>query len=190
MRELPKSFFNQNTLKIAKNLLGNFLISKTPQGTTIGRIIETEAYLKNDPASHAFKGKTQRNSPMFDKPGTIYVYFTYGMHFCFNIVTEKQGIAEAVLIRALEPISGTKLMQKRRKLKDISDVRYLCNGPAKLVEAMGISPKLNGRSIFSGPISICVPNKQTPFHVLQTPRIGISKGKRLPYRFVLRNIGK
>lgn len=186
MKRLPLKFYNQKTEKVARLLLGCYLVSKTKEGTTIGKIVETEAYLSNDPASHSFKGETKRNSPMFSHPGTIYIYFTYGMYHCFNIVTEKKGKGEAVLIRALEPIRGIELMKKRRKTDKIEN---LCNGPAKLVQALGISPKLNSKKLNAclyilprEAFGYTIPEEK----IVQTERVGISKGKELKLRFYLK----
>lgn len=179
MKPLPKTFFEKNTITVAKNLLGKYLIHKN----LIGKIVETEAYLQDDPASHSFKGKTKRNLPMFDNPGTSYVYLTYGMYYCFNIVSNKKGIGEAVLIRALEPISGVNIMKKNRRKQD-----NLCNGPAKLTIAMGINKKHNGINLLSpnSPIKI-LQGKKEKFNIIETTRIGISKGKNLRYRFYIEN---
>jgi len=126
-----EDFLSGSAPEVAKNLLGCVLRN----GGTAGIIVETEAYSQDDAASHSFRGLTKRNSPMFGAPGTIYVYFTYGMHNCFNIVTNEEGIGEAVLIRALEPIEGAEIMKKRRGTENI---RELCSGPARLVQALGI----------------------------------------------------
>jgi len=178
MNPLSKSFFEKNTIRIAKNLLGKYIKHKN----MIGKIVETEAYLHDDPASHSFNGKTKRNTPMFDKPGTAYVYFTYGMYHCFNIVTNKKNIGEAVLIRALEPIKGIKQMQKNRGRDD-----NLCNGPAKLVIAIGITKKHNGVDLLNKNSSIKIFDNKENFEIVQTKRIGISKGKSLPHRFYVKN---
>jgi len=184
MKSLAKSFFNKSTLEVAKALLGCYLVRETKGGVSIGKIIETEAYLQDDPASHSFGGKTKRNEAMFGPPGNAYIYFTYGMYHCFNVSTEKEGIGEAVLIRALEPSRGIELMKKRRKTDSIKEI---CNGPAKLVIAMGIGKKHNGTSIIDGKLTICKGEVITKDKIMQTTRIGISKGAALPYRFYIKD---
>jgi len=179
---MHNDFFDKDTITIAQSLLGLYLIHESPEGKTVGKIVETEAYLFNDPAAHSYRGKTPRNAPMFEKAGTSYVYFTYGMHYCFNIVTEKEGIGEAVLIRALEPIEGIELMKQRRKQEDISQ---LCNGPAKLVQAMGITKDHNNISLQEKPLYI-EERKKEKFSIAKKPRIGISLAKSKPFRFYIK----
>lgn len=182
--KITKSFFNQNTIKVAKALLGCYLTHKTREGTTIGRIVETEAYLANDPASHSFKGKTKRNASMFGQSGRAYIYFTYGMHHCFNVVTRPKGIGEAVLIRALEPVSGLELMKKRRK---ISEIHNLCNGPAKLVQAMEITGEMNGTDLTKSKLRIISGENIAEKDIVKTKRIGISKAPNLKLRFYIKS---
>lgn len=184
MKPITKSFFKKNTLEIARALLNCYIVNNAKEGETMGKIVETEAYLSNDPASHSFNGKTKRNSTMFGQPGKAYVYFTYGMHHCFNVVTREEGVGEAVLIRALEPISGIELMKKRRKTNNIKN---LCSGPAKLVQAMGIEKKHNGLDIIEGKLRICMGKPIEDNNIIQTKRIGISKGADLPYRFYIKD---
>ncbi len=172
--KLNKKFFNKPTIEVAKALLGCYLI----HGKCVGKIVETEAYLENDPASHSFKGKTSRNKAMFGEAGRAYIYFTYGMHYCFNVVTNKKGIGEAVLIRAVEPLKGIGIMKKRRGVKD---VKKLCNGPAKLVQAFNIKKEQNSAFILRGKLRI--EKGVLPKKIVQTKRIGISKGAKLPHRF-------
>lgn len=183
MRKLNKEFFDNNTIEVAPNLLGCYLIHEGVEGKTIGKIVETEAYLQDDEASHSFRGKTQRNSVMFEEAGKAYIYFIYGNHYCFNVVTNKKGIGEAVLIRALEPISGIELMKKRR---GINDVRQLCSGPGKLVQAMGIKKEHNGINLLKGKLRISLANKKEKFSIKSGKRIGIAKGAELPYRFYIK----
>jgi len=159
---LPLSFYRRETVSVAKKLLGCYLV----YGDKVGKIIETEAYVTNDPACHTFNGKTKRNAAMFENGGIAYVYFIYGMHHCFNVVTSKKGIGEAVLIRALEPI------------KNIEN----CKGPAKLVKAMGLQ-NANFQSLKSD-LHIL---KGEPVRIESSQRIGISKGKEFEYRFYVKS---
>jgi len=185
MKILNSSFFSKDTLKVTKELLGKFIIRETKDGKIIGRIVETEAYLKDDPASHSFCGRTKRNFHMFESAGKSYVYFTYGMHHCFNIVTNKKGIGEAVLIRAVEPIGGIELMKKNRK---IFDEKNLCNGPAKLTMAFGIDKKYSGINLLdeNSSLKLMDSDEKDNFEITQTNRIGISKGKELNHRFYIK----
>ncbi len=187
---LAQIFYAQETLLVAKQLLGCFLVHLEGEETTIGRIVETEAYLWDDPASHTFVGKTRRNSVMFGPAGHAYIYFIYGMHHCVNAVTGPEGKGEAVLIRALEPVEGISIMQKRRQTEKISS---LCNGPAKLTEALALPLSLNGVPLFEGPLQIWSPNSLPvapsiePSDIAETTRIGIRKAIELPLRFYLKD---
>ena len=173
-----------NTIKTAKELLGCYLIHETAEGIIKGMIVETEAYLSDDPAAHSFNGKTLRNSPMFGKPGTAYVYFTYGMHYCFNVVTNVEGVGEAVLIRAVQPVEGIGLMKQRRNREDI---KQLCNGPAKLVQAFGITKENNFQSLDKG--SLRIEKGIEPEEIIATTRVGISKAKEEKLRFYIKDNG-
>src|SRR3989338_6570908 len=134
---LERSFYERNTQVVAFELIGKVLIFKQGDNFLSGKIVETEAYFgANDPASHAYRGVTPRNRVMFGQAGMSYVYFTYGNHHCLNIVTETEGVPGAVLIRALEPISGVPIMQRRRGKKITRE--QLTNGPGKLAQALGI----------------------------------------------------
>lgn len=187
---LPASFYTKDTISVAKALLGTYLVHDSAQGRTVGRIVESEAYLFNgDPACHAHRGKTRRNAAMFGPPGHAYIYFVYGMYYCFNVVTAPEGVGEAVLIRALEPIEGLLLMQQRR---GTSDLKALCSGPGKLVLAMGMTRELNGCPLFRGPLTIwskgSFPRKRAAAReeIVATPRIGITQAAALPLRFCLK----
>ncbi len=169
-----------DALNGARSLLGRKLVHDSPEGRTAGYIVETEAYTMEDPASHTFMGETKRNRAMFQEAGTIYVYFTYGIHYCVNIVTGESGHGQAVLIRALKPVEGLELMKIRR---NIQDVHRLTNGPAKLVQAMGISKALYGGHISKGPLHL--EQGITPKEIIQTTRIGIKKAVDQPWRFYI-----
>lgn len=196
--KLPLSFFSAyDTCTLAQKLLGCELVHESPDGTSSGVIVETEAYLRDDPACHAFNRRTPRTEPMYGIAGTVYVYLIYGMYQCFNIVGNAEGIGEAVLIRALQPTSGIDLMEARRLLRpgrnqvitcnpQIS-LRELCRGPGKLVQAMGIQRSLhNGILLGDGPLHLLAP-ANTPAGIVASPRIGINVGRELPYRYYIKD---
>ena len=149
----------------------------------IGRIVETEAYDQKDAASHSCKGETPRNSVMFGPAGRAYIYFTYGMHYCFNIVTGAAGYGSGVLIRAVEPLEGLDIMQRNRGKDDMSQ---LTNGPAKFCQAFGIDKNLSGHNLAESPLRLelggQIPNEQ----IVQTTRIGITKAIDQPWRFYVK----
>ena len=178
---LPRSFYARDTVTVARELIGHYLVHRSPEGLTAGMIVETEAYLQGDPACHAARGMTPRNRVMFGPPGHAYVYFIYGMHFCFNVVTREEGVGEAVLIRALEPVAGIELMRRRRGREKITE---LCSGPARLVEAMGITRAHNGYDLTREPLYICR-GRHTSLKLVTTTRIGVTEGRDLPLRFYL-----
>ena len=177
---LSSDFFTKDTIAVARALLGCVLVHKTDAGATSGIIVETEAYLHNDPSCHAFKGMTKRNHAMFGSPGKAYVYFTYGMHYCFNIVTAPAGTGEAVLIRALEPLTGLELMRQRRNRQQKKE---LCSGPAKLTQAMGISLEQNEQELTKGNLILLTGEKKGK--IITTTRIGVTKGADLLLRFYI-----
>ena len=173
MKKLKRSFFRRDTLKVAEELLGYVLVRRiTPQIVLKGRIVETEAYLgTQDPSCHSFSGKkTKRTQVMYLPGGVNYVYFTYGMHFCFNIITAEAEEPEAVLIRALEPLEGVEHMKKQRNK---SQLQELCNGPAKLCQAFSVDKSFNGKDLEGD--TLYIENKKT-FHgeAVQTHRVGLS----------------
>ena len=186
---LPASFYDPGAETVARALLGHWLIRKTEAGFSGGMIVETEAYLADDPASHGFNGRTVRNAAMFGPAGTAYVYFIYGNHWCFNAVCQREGVAEAVLIRAVEPRFGIGWMQTRRPVVTPPE---LTNGPAKLCAALGIDRRMGGVSLFNADSPVFVagnPRRQEDFSALGpeicTTRIGITKAADLPLRFYL-----
>lgn len=174
---------------MARDLLGYLLVHETSAGRISGRIVETEAYLsEDDPACHAHRGETKRTAVMFGPPGHAYIYFIYGMYYCFNVVTEKPGVGEAVLIRALEPVDGIDIMMKRRSLAGkLTPLRSLCNGPAKLVMALDIGRDLNGVSLLNGPLRLERATKKiSDDNIVVTKRVGISVAQDLPLRFYIK----
>jgi DNA-3-methyladenine glycosylase len=177
---IPRSFFDKEVVQLAKDLLGCELIHKTDEGLAAGIIVETEAYHQADAASHSHNGKTARTEVMFGPPGHAYVYFTYGMHWCFNITAEEPGIGAAVLIRALEPTQGLELMKIRRGKDSVYD---LCSGPSKLVQALAITKADYGKPVTSGAIRLRPRNEAASLAVRSGPRIGITKAKDKPWRF-------
>ena len=186
MKPLPRRFYIRETLTVAEELLGKKLVRHTDNTRLVGKIVEVEAYRgSDDPGSHAFRGITPRNRLMFGKGGFAYVYFTYGMHYCFNVVTERQNAPGAVLIRALEPLNGIETMRKNRGNKNLLN---LTNGPAKLTEAMNITKKQNGLDLTrSKELFICEPKVKEKFEVVSTKRIGIKGGADKPWRFYIKN---
>lgn len=196
--KLPLSFFSAyDTRTLARKLLGCELVHESPDGLTSGIIVETEAYLQDDPASHAFNRRTARSEPMYGLAGTVYVYLIYGMYQCFNIVSNAEGIGEAVLIRALQPTAGMELMEMRRLIQPgkspiISSagkvtLKELCRGPGKLVQAMGIGRDKHNATLLSGNVLYLRAPVAAPEAVMAGPRIGINVGRELPYRYYIKD---
>jgi DNA-3-methyladenine glycosylase len=174
---LKRAFFARSVHNVAPDLIGTTLLVNGVGGV----IVEVEAYHHTDPAAHSFRGPTPRNRIMFGPPGFIYVYRSYGIHWCVNFVCEEVGSASAVLIRALEPTHGLAAMRRRRHL---SDVRLLCSGPGKLTEALGITEKHNGLALDAAPIALHA-RTATP-EIVAGVRIGITKAVELPWRYGLK----
>jgi DNA-3-methyladenine glycosylase len=177
---LPRSFFDRLAEDVAPDLLGCVLSRTTPDGVVSVRLTEVEAYAgPRDPASHAYKGPTKRNEVMFGPPGHAYVYFTYGMHFCVNLVCMGEGTAAAVLLRAGEIVEGRALAEARRPR---SKPRDLARGPARLCEALAIDRSLSGVDVCSaGPL--LVSGGSSISGVRTGPRTGVSSAKDVPWRF-------
>ena len=158
---------------------------RTIEGVVAARIVEVEAYAPHDPASHAFRGETQRNAVMFGPPGHLYVYFTYGMHHCMNVVTGKRGEGSAVLLRSAQPLEGIASMQEHRRR---SALRDLCSGPAKLCQAFGVDRSLDGWDLVAGDELWIAHGEPVPQRMIVSgPRVGIRVGVDLPWRFQVRD---
>ena len=183
---LPAAFYDRDPAEVARHLLGAVLCMDDGEGIVSGRIVETEAYLgPHDPASHSAVGRTPRTWHMFGPPGTAYVYFIYGVHWCVNAVTREEGYGSAVLIRALAPLEGLARMRERRPKARVD--RDLCNGPGKLCAALGISRAHDGLLLTGGSSLTLVGGDPVPDEaVIVGPRVGISKAVEWPLRFRVR----
>lgn len=182
MTEIDRDWFARDALAVAPDLLNKVfrVTCGTDSDATSGRIIETEAYLPHDPASHSFRGRTDRNAVMFGSPGRLYVYLSYGIHRCANVVTGPEGSGQAVLIRAIVPLGGIDAMRRRRGRSD----RELTNGPGKLCQAFGIELDDNGEDLVVGSRgAILDDGVAPPRDPLVGPRVGISRAVDLPWRF-------
>lgn len=168
---------------IAPRLLGCYLERELSGRKLVGKIVETEAYDQADAASHSYKGQTPRSDVMFGRPGRLYVYFTYGMHYCCNVVTGPPGYGSAVLIRALEPLEGSQAMSANRH-NLIGE--QLTNGPAKLCQALVIDLAMNGHDLSQPPLKLVIKPPAAQTDIVQATRIGISQAKDVPWRFYLK----
>ncbi len=196
-KKLNKNFyFKKDTLELSKDLLGKIIVNEVNGSLLSGRIVETEAYLSNDPAAHSFIGKTKRNKSVFEEPGTSYVYFIYGNYYCFNISSNENKIGEAVLIRASEPLIGIEKMKanisrfnlRRKNIKDkeIKDNK-ICNGPGKLCLALGINKSHDGLKLWDSKLYIAEDGYEVNENdIVSTKRIGIKKAIDKPLRFYIK----
>ena len=189
MRRLSRSFYARDSLLVARDLIGCVFVVDQPWGRVGVRLVETEAYRgQEDPGSHGYRGVTPRTETMFGPPGHLYVYFTYGMHWCANIVCGKDGVCLAVLLRAGEPVLGIEHMRERR---GVSNDRLLAAGPARLAQAMGLDKGADGMSLLRGGSAWVAEDEETQQlregEISVTPRIGLAAGKGddLPWRFVV-----
>ena len=181
---LPVAFFRRPTEVVAAELVGMVVVSSVGGELTEGRIVETEAYLGyDDPASHGYlHRRNPRNVALFGPPGSWYVYLSYGMHWCANLVCQRAGLASAVLLRALEPLAGLQIMRQRRG--GVAD-RELCSGPGKLSQALGITRDLDGSRMLGAGVLVRRPDSMVRIAIAATPRIGITKAANWPLRFCL-----
>ncbi|MFL5485495.1 MAG: DNA-3-methyladenine glycosylase [Gemmatimonadaceae bacterium] len=183
-RVLPRAFYHRDTEIVARELLGAVLECDTDDGIASGIIVETEAYLgEHDLACHAVAGRTRRTEHLYGPPGIAYVYFIYGMYWCFNAVTRSAGLPSAVLVRGLEPLDGLALMHKRRpRVRNTVD---LTNGPGKLCTALGITGSMSGRSLQRKPLVIREGERVPDDKVDITTRIGITRSADWPLRWIV-----
>ncbi len=192
MKPLTIDFYQRPTVTVAQDLLGCLFVRLFRGVRLVGRVVETEAYHQvGDAACHAHKGKTARNRVMFETGGKLYVYFTYGMHFCMNVVTEAEGVGSAVLLRAFEPLEGLEIMHKHRVEKRVNKatlaVKELCSGPAKVCQAFAISTAQNGHNLSEEPIQLFRGESFTQEKIGTSGRIGISQAAALPWRFYIKD---
>lgn len=176
-KRLTRSFFSRSVHEVAPDLIGAVLLVNGVGG----RLVEVEAYHHTDPAAHSYIGPTERNAVMFGPPGYAYVYRSYGIHWCLNLVCEPAGSASAVLIRAMEPTEGLAAMRRRRGL---AEVRLLCSGPGRLCEALGVTHAHNGLALTAPPFAIFAPEGDE--EVIAGPRIGLTKAVDKPWRYGLK----
>lgn len=190
MRRLDRSFYARDALDVARDLIGCLFVHRHPEGEIAVRLVETEAYRgSEDPGSHGYRGMTPRTRTMFGPPGHLYVYFTYGMHWCVNVVCGEAGVCQAVLLRAGEPREGIERMRVNRG--GIANDRLLASGPARLAQALGISKPHDGVSLLRGGSFFCAEDEVTyemrAGAISQTNRIGLAAGRGddIPWRFVV-----
>jgi len=184
-RSLARSFYARPSLVVARDLLGRELVRTLPDGTELrARIVEAEAYREDDPASHSFKGRTPTRETMFGPPGHLYVYVSYGMHFCMNVVTGGDGEGSAVLLRAAQPLEG---LDRMAELRGLDVPRLLCAGPGRLCQALGVTRGLDGTDLVAG--SDLVIERGRPVReteVVVGPRVGLTVAMEQPWRFTVR----
>jgi DNA-3-methyladenine glycosylase len=185
-RPLPRSFYRREAEVVARSLLGQVLVSTIGGTLTTGRIVETEAYIgPHDAASHAAEriGRTRRNESMFGEPGIAYVYRIYGVHWCLNVVTDRAEFPAAVLIRALEPLTGIDVMRTRRGPVTRNRDRELCSGPGKLAQALAITAAQDGHPLDAPPLMLVRGDEVAGGDIVCTTRVGITRAHDLPLRF-------
>ncbi len=183
---LPREFYDVPALELARKLIGRLLVSRINDKVTAGLIVETEAYLlANDPASHAARGKTPRTAIQWGPPGFTYVYLIYGMYHCMNIVSDPEGTAGCVLLRAIEPIQGIETMQERRPRA--KTIIQLGNGPGKLTAALGVNLQHNALDLTQNTLSICDYGEQRLIDICRSSRIGLTEGLDLPFRYYIKD---
>lgn len=189
MQKLPRDFYARDAQAVVKDLLGKVLVTRLPEGEASGIIVECEAYLgTTDKAAHSFSGRrTKRNEVLFGPPGHAYVYLIYGMYHCFNVVVGEKENPQAVLVRALEPLSGLELMAERRKN---AEKKLLTSGPGRLAQALGITRELNGADLLADAVFIVEGSSIEPGEIVARPRIGVDYAEEWaekPLRYYIRD---
>jgi len=189
-RTLPRSFFDRDPRVVSRDLLGKLLVRRAGRRFLVGRIVELEAYLgSDDPAAHAYVGRTARNAVLFGPPGYAYVYFIYGNHYCLNVSCLPDGTPGGILFRALEPLAGIETMAQARQveIKAPADLRRLTRGPGRLSEAFGITrDRDNAKDLTSTRSDLYIADDGLrPDRILTTRRIGITKAAHLPMRYII-----
>ena len=184
---IRRAFFDRPCLEVARDLVGSVLLRRLPDGTRLaGRLVEVEAYLGDgsDPGAHSHRGPTPRNRSMFGPPGRLYVYRSYGVHACANVVCEREGSGAAVLLRAVEPLEGIDAMRRHRGLAGDRPERLIASGPGRLCEAFALGLELDGASLLRGDLRLRWAGLEIePFRVERGPRVGLNRGAELPHRF-------
>ena len=187
MSWLNRDFFARDSIAVARDLIGVRLVVAASGAPRLeGMIVETEAYSPNDQASHAYRGRTPRNTAMFGPAGHVYVYFIYGMHFCLNVVTEVEGVGAAVLLRALRPVAGLEIMRRNREASRPLADPALCRGPGNLCRALGIDRAWNGRDLCASDAALRLYPPSAPLMIGVSRRIGVSgdaQAREAPWRF-------
>lgn len=194
-KRLPREFYNRDPVTVARELLGKLLIRREGRRLLVGRIVEDEAYLgAEDPAAHAYSGRTPRNAVLFGPPGHAYVYFIYGNHYCLNVSCMPEGCGEGVLLRAMEPVGGIEAMATARGLElgssaRLSQLRLISSGPGRMSEALSITrARDNGKDVTSSRSDLWFADDgYRPEKIVATPRVGITKAVEQPLRFVVAN---
>ena len=182
---IDKSFYIRSSEIVAQELLGKILVVETNNILISGMIVETEAYHQLEAGSHSFVGETPRNRPMFEEGGIAYVYFIYGMYYCFNVVTDRKGFGSAVLIRAIEPLQGLDEIKVNRNINN-KKIENLTNGPGKVCQALGIDKTFNGLDLINSKIKLYGFSDKKELEVVKSTRIGLSKGKELEMRYYVK----
>ena len=183
LRPLRRSFYERPSPEVGPDLLGRLLVRRLGHGELlVGRIVECEAYQEDDPASHSYRGRTARTEVMFGPPGHLYVYFSYGIHWCCNVVTGRDGEGSAVLLRAVEPLVGMERMRKQRG--EVKGLRLLCAGPGRLTQAFAIGRQHNGVDLVEDEgVFLSAGEAVAPDRIEAGPRVGISVSRERPWRF-------